>query len=51
METGMNQYLLILRDDPAIFHQMSPQQIQEVFAKYRDWRRRLEEAGQRGGRQ
>jgi hypothetical protein len=41
----MNQYLLILRDDPAVFHQLSPQQIQEVFAKYRDWRTRLQESG------
>jgi len=41
----MHQYLLILRDDPAIFHQMSPQQIQEVFAKYVAWRARMQEAG------
>ena len=41
----MNQYLLILRDDPAVFHQMSPQQIQQVFAKYGAWRARMQEAG------
>jgi hypothetical protein len=45
METNMNQYLLILRDDTAVFHQMSPQQIQQVFAKYRAWRMRMQEAG------
>jgi len=41
----MNQYLLILRDDPAVFHKMSPQEMQQTFAKYRDWRTRLTEAG------
>jgi len=41
----MNQYLLILRADPSVFHQMSPQQMQQTFAKYRDWRVRLAEAG------
>ena len=41
----MHQYLLILRDDPTRFQQMSPQQIQEVFAKYVAWRMRLQEAG------
>jgi hypothetical protein len=41
----MNQYLLILRDDPAVFQGLSPQQIQEVFAKYVAWRTRLQEAG------
>jgi hypothetical protein len=45
METNMHQYLLILRDDPAVFHKMSPQQIQQVFAKYGAWRMRLQEAG------
>jgi hypothetical protein len=43
--TNMNQYLLILRADPAVFRQMSPQQIQETFAKYHGWRVRLTEAG------
>jgi hypothetical protein len=41
----MNQYLLILRDDPTVFQELSPQQIQEVFAKYVAWRTRLQEAG------
>jgi len=45
METNMNQYLLILRDDPAVFHQMSPQELQQVFAKYSAWRTQLQEAG------
>jgi hypothetical protein len=45
LDTTMNQYLLILRDDPAVFHQMSPQQIQQVFAKYVAWRTRMQEAG------
>jgi hypothetical protein len=49
METNMNQYLLILRNDPTVFHQMSPQQIQQVFAKYVAWRLRLQEAGRLAG--
>jgi hypothetical protein len=49
METNINQYLLILRDDPAVFHRMSPQQIQQVFAKYVAWRMRLQEAGRLAG--
>jgi hypothetical protein len=49
LDTNMNQYLLILRDDPAVFHQMSPQQIQQVFAKYVAWRTQLQEAGRLAG--
>ena len=45
----MNQYLIILRDDQTAFHQMSPQQIQQVFAKYGAWRTRLQEAGRLAG--
>jgi hypothetical protein len=45
----MNHYLLILRDDPAVFHHMSPQEIQQVFAKYGAWRKRMEEAGRLAG--
>jgi hypothetical protein len=45
MATNMNQYLLILRADPAVFRQMSPQQMQETFNKYHGWRVRLTEAG------
>src|ERR1700722_5361932 len=41
----MNQYLLILRNDPAIFHQMSPQELQETTGKYRAWHTKLREAG------
>jgi hypothetical protein len=43
--SNTNQYLLILRADPAVFSQMSPQQTQETVAKYRGWRVRLTEAG------
>jgi hypothetical protein len=45
VEINMSQYLLILRDDPAVFHKMSPQEIQQVFAKYVAWRTRMQEAG------
>jgi hypothetical protein len=45
----MNQYLLILRDDPAVFHQMSPQQMQQVIGKYRGWRLRMQDAGRVAG--
>ncbi len=47
----MNQYLLILRDDPAVFHKMSPQEMQETYGKYRAWRARLTEAGRVTGGQ
>jgi hypothetical protein len=49
METNMNQYLIILRDDQTAFHQMSPQQLQQVFAKYVAWRTQLQEAGRFAG--
>jgi hypothetical protein len=45
VEINMSQYLLILRDDPTVFHKMSPQEIQQVFAKYVGWRTRMQEAG------
>lgn len=47
----MNQYLLILRADPAVFRALSPQQTQQTIAKYRDWRLRMESAGRVAGGQ
>lgn len=44
----MNQYLLILRDGPML-RNLSPQEIQQVFAKYRAWRTQLQEAGRLAG--
>ena len=39
----MNDYILLLRNDPAIFRSVdvSPQRAQEVYGKYRAWRERL----------
>lgn len=45
----MNNYLLLLRHDPAVFQALSPQQIQEVFAKYQNWRIGLQQAGRLAG--
>jgi hypothetical protein len=45
----MNQYLLLLRHDPAVFQALSPQQIQQVFAKYQNWRIGLQQAGRLAG--
>jgi len=43
----MNQYLLILHNDPKIFQSegMSPQQMQEIFGKYKAWRDRVTASG------
>ena len=46
----MNQYILLLRNDPAIFRSesMSPQRMQEIYGKYRAWRERLAKEGRVG---
>jgi hypothetical protein len=49
METDMNHYLLLLRNHPESFHGLSPQEIQQVFAKYVKWRTELQEAGRLAG--
>ena len=43
----MNQYILLLHNDPQIFRaeNMSPQRMQEVFGKYRAWREKLAAEG------
>lgn len=42
--TPQNQYILILRDDPAVFD-LSPDEMQAVIQRYVDWRNRLEADG------
>jgi hypothetical protein len=38
----MPQYLLLLRDDPAQFSDLSPEEMQKVLQRYGDWRRSLQ---------
>jgi hypothetical protein len=38
----MPQYLLLLRDDPAQFLDLSPEEMQKVLQRYGDWRRSLQ---------
>jgi hypothetical protein len=47
----MNQYLLLLHNDPKVFQSedMSPQRLQEILGKYKAWRARLTEAGHIAG--
>ena len=37
----MAQYMLLLRDDPAVFAGLSPEGVQQLIQKYRDWRETL----------
>ena len=37
----MPQYMLLLRDDPAVFAHLSPEETQKVLQRYGDWRRSL----------
>lgn len=39
----MRQYLLIFREDPDAFADLSPGEIQAIIQKYVEWTRRLEE--------
>lgn len=43
----MNDYILLLRNDPAVFRspEVSPQRAQEIYGKYRAWRERLAAQG------
>ena len=38
----MPQYLLVLRDDPSQFSDLSPEEMQKVMQRYGDWRRSLQ---------
>jgi hypothetical protein len=38
----MPQYLLLLRDDPAQFSDLSPEEMQKVLQRYGDWRSSLQ---------
>jgi len=37
----MPQYMLLLRDDPSVFADLSPEEMQKVLQRYGDWRRSL----------
>jgi hypothetical protein len=41
----MAQYMLLLRDDPAVFRDLSPDEMQRIIEKYRAWGQKLREAG------
>ena len=38
----MPQYMLLLRDDPSVFADLSPEEMQRVLQRYGDWRRSLQ---------
>jgi hypothetical protein len=41
----MDQYLLLLREDPAQYADLSPTDMQALIARYRAWSQKLAEAG------
>jgi hypothetical protein len=41
----MNHYLLLLRNSPAAFEGLKPEQYQEVYARYKAWRTKITDAG------
>ena len=41
----MPQYMLVLRDDPAAFADWSPEDMQKVVQRYRDWRESVQAQG------
>lgn len=45
----MPTFMLVLRDRPEDFRELSPQEMQRMIAEYRAWGRRLEEAGRLEG--
>lgn len=45
MSSEMNQYLLILRDEPQSFTDLSPEEMQAVIQRYVAWRGGLEADG------
>ena len=47
----MPQYLLLLHEDPASFQHMSPEEMQQVLAKYVAWSQELRAAGRLKGGQ
>jgi hypothetical protein len=51
VEASMNQYILMLHHEPKVFHSddLGPQQLQEIYNKYRAWRDRLAAEGRVAG--
>ncbi len=41
----MSQFLLILREDPAVFADVSPEQMQAIIARYSAWAASISAAG------
>jgi hypothetical protein len=44
-EEKMPSYLLLLHEDPSVFEQVSPAEMQAIIQKYTDWKLRLEAMG------
>ncbi|HEY6391974.1 MAG TPA: YciI family protein [Bryobacteraceae bacterium] len=38
----MHQYMLLLRDEPSVFADFSPEEMQKMIQRYGDWRRSLQ---------
>ena len=38
----MPQYMLLLRDEPSVFADLSPEEMQKTMQRYGDWRRSLQ---------
>jgi len=47
----MAQFVLMLREDPAVLAGMSPEEIQAVIGRYMEWSARLREKGKLTGGQ
>ncbi|MBP7340321.1 YciI family protein [Niveispirillum sp.] len=45
----MAKFVLILREDPATFASLSPDEMQAIVAEYQSWGQRLGEAGKMAG--
>jgi hypothetical protein len=45
----MPQFMLLLHDDPRVFADAPPEQLQAIYARYRDWRQSLVGSGKLAG--
>jgi len=47
----MPKYLLFLREDPAVFAHISPEEMQAIIGRYKRWRESLAAKGRQAGGQ
>lgn len=47
----MPQFVLMLREDPAVFEGMSPDEMQQVIMRYQEWSDRMRATGKLAGGQ